>query len=48
MLKNNIKDISLLAKSLNRVLFKDNPKIKEKLINYFIKVFLFPNTRTKN
>ena len=39
MLNNNIKDISLLAKSLNRVLFKDNPKIKEKLINYIIKSF---------
>ena len=45
MLKNNIKDISLLAKSLNRVLFKDNPKIKEKLINYFIKSFFVSKTQ---
>ena len=44
MLKNNIKDISLLAKSLNKILFKGNPKIKEKLINYFIKSFFVSKT----
>ena len=44
MLKNNIKDILLLAKSLNKILFKYNPKIKEKLINYFIKSFFVSKT----
>ena len=39
ILNNNIKDILLLAKSLNKILFKDNPKIKEKLLNYIIKSF---------